>query len=449
MQLIASSQLTVVIGLGVTGLSAARFLRKQGVRFIVMDSRQMPPNIDKFNAEFPDVKLFLGDLDEALLLNASEIVVSPGMSLQIPVLKKAADAGIAIVGDIELFAREVTKPVIAITGSNAKSTVTTLVGEMAVATGLNPAVGGNLGVPVLDLLDDDSIDIYVLELSSFQLETTYSLKAKVATVLNVSLDHMDRYASLAEYHQAKQRIYRYAEQVLINRQDVLTHPPLAKDAVVSSFGNDRPDRNAFGLMNVEGEMHLAYQFQALLPVNQLLIKGKHNAVNALAALGLGMAAGFDVPCMLNALTTYKGLAHRCEYIATINQVTYINDSKATNVGATLAAIEGFASEAKNIVLIAGGDGKEANFSPLQTAIKKYVHTVVLIGQDAEKIETILGDVVTCVHAASLSAAVNTAHATAQAEDVVLLSPACASFDMFTGFEDRGQQFATLVEGLAA
>ncbi len=448
MQLIASSQFTVIIGLGITGMSAARYLKRKNHTFMVMDSRESPPNLELFKEEFPDVPLALGDLSLSTLLRASEIVISPGMSLQIPELQAATEAGISIVGDIELFAREVTCPVIAITGSNAKSTVTSLVGEMAVAAGFRPAVGGNIGVPVLDLLLDENVDIFVLELSSFQLETTCSLKAKVATVLNVSLDHMDRYDSLPSYHQAKQRIYRYAEQILINRQDVLTHPPLAKDAVVFSFGNDRPDMNGFGLMPSQGEMYLAHQFTPLMPVSELLIKGKHNAVNALAALALGAAAGFDFTSMLATLKTYKGLAHRCEFIKSINGVNYINDSKATNVGATLAAIEGFAAD-KNIVLIAGGDGKGADFMPLKNAMQKHVRCVVLIGRDADKIQAVANDVTDHQYADTLLDAVHTAHARAKEGDVVLLSPACASFDMFSGFEDRGEQFAACVERLSA
>jgi UDP-N-acetylmuramoylalanine--D-glutamate ligase len=448
MQLIASSQLTVIIGLGITGMSAARYLKRKNHIFMVMDSRESPPNVEVFKAEFPDISLVLGGLDLATLLSASEIVISPGMSMQIPELQAATEAGVSIVGDIELFAREVTCPVIAITGSNAKSTVTSLVGEMAIAAGFTPAVGGNIGVPVLDLLDDDSVDIFVLELSSFQLETTYSLKAKVATVLNVSLDHMDRYESLPSYHQAKQRIYRYAEKILINRQDVLTHPPLAKDATVSSFGDDRPDMNSFGLTLSQGEMYLAYQFTPLMPVSELLIKGKHNAVNALAALALGAAAGFEFAPMLATLRAYKGLSHRCEWIRTINHSDYINDSKATNVGATLAAIKGFATE-NNIILIAGGDGKGADFSPLKNAIQQHVRVVILIGRDADSIHAVANDVSECRYVETLDDAVNTAHAYAKAGDVVLLSPACASFDMFTGFEDRGEQFAACVERISA
>lgn len=456
MNLIASSQLTVIIGLGVTGLSAARFLQKTNVNFIVMDSRENPPNKETFINEFPDVRLITSALDSHILLHASEIVISPGMSLKTPELQRAIQAGIPVIGDIELFARVVNKPIIAITGSNAKSTVTTLVGEMTVAAGLTPAVGGNLGVPVLDLLleckNDDTVDIFILELSSFQLETTFSLKAKVATVLNVSVDHMDRYDSLASYHKAKQRIYLNAEQLVVNRQDFLTQPPLSQDAVVWSFGDNRPDLKAFGLITSDGEQYLAYQFKKLMPVSELKIKGKHNAVNALSALALGFAAGFEMDAMLSALKQFKGLEHRCECVTTHHHVAYINDSKATNVGATIAAINGFASESsaeqKQIILIAGGDAKDADFSTLAPIIQKHVRLLVLIGQDADCIADAVLEIEPAADiqkVSSLVEAVATAKQAALSGDVVLLSPACASFDMFSGFEDRGQQFIAAVK----
>jgi UDP-N-acetylmuramoylalanine--D-glutamate ligase len=460
MNIIATSKLIIVIGLGMTGLSVARYLHKNEQRFVVLDSREIPPNLELFQKEFPDTPLHLGRLDETLLCRASEIVISPGMSLKTPELQCAIAAGIPIIGDIELFARAVTQPVIAITGSNAKSTVTTLVGEMAESCGLTPAVGGNVGVPVLDLLENTSVDIFVLELSSFQLETTRSLKPVAATVLNVSLDHMDRYASLAEYHQVKQRIYRHAKSVVINRQDVLTQPPLAKEATVISFGSDSSDMRSFGLLQQQDETFLSYKFAPLLSTDDMQIKGRHNHVNALAALALGVAAGFDMQGMLAALKTFNGLPHRCEFIATINDVSYINDSKATNVGATLAAIEGFSLKArtnragehgasKNIVLIAGGDGKDADFLPLVNAVKHSVKTVVLIGQDAEKLYDVLHHVVPCVKVDSLIEAVKQASNSTEKNDVVLLSPACASFDMFSGFEDRGRQFSVAVQALVA
>jgi len=448
MNIIATSQLTVVIGLGMTGLSVARFLQKNKQRFVMMDSREAPPNLELFKQEFSDIDLYLGELDEVLLCRASEIVVSPGLSLRTPALRNAIAAGVSVVGDIELFARAVTQPVIAITGSNAKSTVTTLVGEMAEACGLSVAVGGNLGVPVLELVDKQNVDIFVLELSSFQLEATSSLRPVAATVLNISHDHMDRYESLAEYHQVKQRIYRHAETVVINRQDALTQPPLSKNAKVISFGNGSSDMKNVGFMKQGEEVCLSYQFKPLLAVDELPIKGRHNHLNALAALALGIAAGFNMQGMLAALKSYKGLPHRCEYIATINGAICINDSKATNVGATVAALEGFAGE-KNIILLAGGDGKGADFSPLVNTVTENVKLVILIGRDADKLYAVLNAAVNCIYQDTLISATQCAMQHAEEGDVVLLSPACASFDMFTGFEDRGRQFSQAVQELTA
>lgn len=449
MSLIATSQLTVIIGLGVTGLSAARFLQQKNKRFLVMDSRENPPNFEMFKQEFPGVTCILGHLDEDVLSSAEEIVISPGMSLKTPELQKVIELGIAVIGDIELFARYVNKPVIAITGSNAKSTVTTLVGEMAESCGLKVAVGGNIGVPVLELINDTAVDLFVLELSSFQLETTYSLKPQVATVLNISEDHMDRYDSLMDYYRAKQRIYHNADNLVVNRQDPLTKPPLANDRQVWSFGNNNSDRYGFGLKQEGEQWFLTYEFTSLINVDELLIKGKHNYVNALSALAIGKAAGFEFEGMLSALRAFKGLPHRCEYVGTVNNVVYINDSKATNVGATLAALEGFGEEPANIYLIAGGESKGADFSPLKSVVVKVVKAVVLIGVDAELIQQSLSENTTYYHAATMSEAVKIAADHAQLNDIVLLSPACASFDMFSGFEDRGNSFKQSIQELAA
>ena len=450
MQIIASSQLIIIIGLGVTGMSAARFLAKRSIRFVMMDSRENPPNYEQFCQEFPNIKCITGCLDQELLVKADEIIVSPGVNLQTPELTVAVDAGVSIIGDIELFARYVTKPVIAITGSNAKSTVTTLVGEMAKAQGYSVGVGGNLGVPVLDMLEGDSFDYFVLELSSFQLESTFSLSPKVATILNISEDHLDRHGSLQAYHQAKQRIYRHAENIVINRQDVLTQPPIANNVTVWSFGNDKPDVKGFGLVKEKQQYHLYYQFTQVAPANELNVKGKHNYMNALAALAIGTAAEFDLTVMIEVLKAFRGLPHRCEYIKTVDHVVYINDSKATNVGATLAAIDGFADEnKKNIVLIAGGQGKGADFSILKSAVKKAVHHVILIGEDAGKLALALGGITEVVNKATLREAVSAAKDYASPGDIVLLSPACASFDMFSGFAQRGEQFAALVQEVAA
>jgi len=448
MTLIATSQLTIIVGLGMTGLSAARYLTRRGTRFIAMDSRETPPDLVEFKQLFPDVSLSLGKLDQTLLMQASEIVLSPGMSVKTPEIAAAMQVGVSVIGDIELFARDVNVPVIAITGSNAKTTVTTLVGQMAKDAGIKTAVAGNIGRPVLDLLEE-RFDLFVLELSSFQLETTHSLKAQVATVLNVSLDHMDRYNSLAEYHRAKQKIYFGAEMVVVNRADTLTQPPLADGVKRLSFGLDKPDRNDFGLIVKEGQEFLSYEFQALIEVSNLQLRGRHNVANCLSALALGYAASLPMDSMLKTLHQFSGLPHRCQLVASINQVDYINDSKATNVGATLAALDGFVGKTPSIILIAGGDGKDADFSDLRVAIKKAVSLLILIGRDASKIADIVKGDVKIIHADSLSKAVDIAKKNAQAGETVLLSPACASFDMFSGYEDRGHQFISAVTGEAA
>lgn len=450
MTLIATSQLTIVVGLGVTGLSAARFLQRQGVRFVAMDSRGEPPGLSEFKAKFPDISLHLGALDETLLSQASEIILSPGISVKTPEIVAAITAGASVIGDVELFAREADKPIVAITGSNAKTTVTTLVGQMARDAGVSVGVGGNIGTPVLDLINDD-IELYVLELSSFQLETTHTLKAKVASVLNITEDHMDRYDSLADYYRAKQRIYFGSENTVINRADVLTQPPLGQGVTCLSFGLDKPDRHGFGIIDRDGDSQLAHEFSPLMSVKDLKLRGSHNVANGLSALAIGFAAGLPLASMLSTLKQFEGLPHRCQWVATIAGVDYINDSKATNVGAALAAIHGFANRegSKNIILIAGGDGKGADFSPLKEAVQRSVSLLILMGRDADKIETAIGTSDKIAHVENLQQAVDLAKERVSENDTVLLSPACASFDMFSGYEDRGNQFIAAVKQVVA
>jgi UDP-N-acetylmuramoylalanine--D-glutamate ligase len=350
-------------------------------------------------------------------------------------------------GDIDLFARYAKAPIVAITGSNAKSTVTTLVGEMAVAAGKKVAVGGNLGTPALDLLSDD-VELYVMELSSFQLETTDQLNAEVATCLNLSEDHMDRYADLPAYHLAKHRIFRGARQVVVNRDDALSRPLVADQLPCWYFGLGKPDFKRFGLLEENGEKHLAFQFDTLLPVRELKIRGAHNQSNALAALALGHAVGLPMEAMLATLRQFAGLAHRCQWVGERQAVSYYDDSKATNVGAALAAIEGLGADiAGKLVLIAGGDGKGADFSALKAPVGRFCRAVVLLGRDAELLADALGDAAPLIRVKTLEEAVARAAELAEAGDAVLLSPACASLDMFKNFEERGRLFAQAVEGL--
>jgi UDP-N-acetylmuramoylalanine--D-glutamate ligase len=444
-QLIASSKLKVVVGIGATGLSVARHLSQMGERFVMLDTRLQPPCLEQLNAELPEVPVALGELAMDSFDGADEVVLSPGLSRQNPAVQSALKSGISVISDIELFARAANAPIVAITGSNGKSTVTTLLGEMCVTAGVAAGVGGNLGVPALALLDE-ATELYVLELSSFQLESVYGLNAEVATVLNISPDHMDRYGSLLDYHQAKHRIFNGVRQVVVNREDKLSVPLVSDTVKQWSFGLDKPDFGGFGLLDQDGEPWLSYQFEQLMPEAELGIKGRHNTRNALAALALGSAIGLPMAEMLVVLRQFQGLPHRCQTVKNLAGVTYINDSKATNVGATLAAITGLAGE-NNLVLIAGGEGKGQDFAPLANAMAGQVKQLVLLGEDAAVIDDAVGGRVPTVFATSLQSAVEAAQQVVEAGDVVLLSPACASFDMFSSFEDRGEQFAKVVGGL--
>ncbi|MDD1015277.1 UDP-N-acetylmuramoyl-L-alanine--D-glutamate ligase [Pseudomonas rubra] len=448
MSLIASDHFRIVVGLGKSGMSLVRFLANRGVAFAVADTRENPPELDTLRRDFPQVEVRCGELDVEFLCRADELYVSPGLALATPALQQAAARDVKLSGDIELFARNAKAPIIAISGSNAKSTVTTLVGEMAAAAGKRVAVGGNLGTPALDLLSDD-IELYVMELSSFQLETTDQLNAEVATVLNVSEDHMDRYSGLPAYHLAKHRIFRGARQVVVNRQDALSRPLLSEGQPVWTFGLNAPDFKAFGLREEGGEKYLSFEFQHLMPVRELKIRGAHNQSNALAALALGHAVGLPMDAMLSSLRTFSGLAHRCQWLRERNGVNWYDDSKATNVGAALAAIEGLGADIDGkLVLVAGGDGKGADFAALKAPVAANCRAVVLLGRDAERLAETFGDSVPLIRVATLDEAVQVCAEQAQPGDAVLLSPACASLDMFKNFEERGRLFAQAVGGLA-
>ena len=448
MSLIASDHFRIVVGLGKSGMSLVRFLASRGIAFAVADTRACPPELETLRRDYPTVDVRCGELDVEFLCRADELYVSPGLALATPALQAAAARGVRLSGDIELFARHAKAPIVAITGSNAKSTVTTLVGEMAAQAGKRVAVGGNLGTPALDLLGDD-VELYVLELSSFQLETTDQLDAEVATVLNISEDHMDRYSGLPAYHLAKHRVFRGARQVVVNRQDALSRPLPVEGQPCWTFGLNAPDFKAFGLREVEGEKHLAFEFQPLMPVRELKVRGAHNQSNALAALALGHAVGLPFAPMLEALRAFTGLAHRCQWVRERESVNWYDDSKATNVGAALAAIEGLGADIDGrLVLIAGGDGKGADFSALRGPVARHCRAVVLLGRDADRLAEALGDEVVQVRVTTLEEAVQRSAALARPGDAVLLSPACASLDMFRNFEERGRLFAQAVGALA-
>jgi UDP-N-acetylmuramoylalanine--D-glutamate ligase len=445
----------LVLGLGDTGLSVLRWLYRQGALLSVADTRKNPPGVAKLHAELPGVKLHMGAFTEAVFNLAEIIVISPGVPVAEPMVQAAIKRGVPVLGDVELFAqyKPSSAKVIAITGSNGKSTVTTLVGEMCKAAGLKTVVAGNIGLPVLDTLIGDEPDVYVLELSSFQLETTSSLNADAATVLNISEDHMDRYHGLDDYAKAKARVFFGRGVQVLNRQDVWSMGMALQGRAVMTFGLDEASSGSdFGLAIQVGLTQLMRGSKALLATTEMKIAGLHNAANALAAMALCEVIGVPQSAMIKALGEYKGLPHRVEWVADIGHVAFYDDSKGTNVGATYAALQGLVSpnDSKKIVLIVGGDGKGQDFSPLKEIVAKNARAVVLIGRDAGQIETALnGTKVALMKADSLEAAVKAAYGLAKAGDAVLLSPACASFDMFRNYVHRAEVFVQSVKGLAA
>ncbi|HCK80280.1 MAG TPA: UDP-N-acetylmuramoyl-L-alanine--D-glutamate ligase [Candidatus Competibacteraceae bacterium] len=444
---------TLVVGLGKSGLSAVRALVALDAAVAVADSRLDPPGLAALRAEFPAVPLHLGEFDPTLLAKAARLLVSPGVAVATPAIAAAAAQGVPIWGDIELLARLTRVPVAAITGSNGKSTVTTLLGEMAQRAAMAAAVGGNLGTPALELwlAQEKGADAakplaaYVLELSSFQLETTSSLNARVATVLNISPDHMDRYDTLDDYIAAKRRIFRGGGVMVLNADDPTVAAMAEPGRQIVRFTLAEPNEGDFGLRQRAGETWLGRGAEPWIAASELKIGGEHNLANALAALALGHALGLPREAMLAALREFAGLAHRTTLVLERAGVRWYDDSKGTNVGATVAAVRGLPGQ---VVLIAGGDGKGQDFSPLREALADKARSVVLIGRDAPLIAAALGDSVPLQRAADMEQAVRQAARCARAGDSVLLSPACASFDMFSGYEERGAVFAAAVRRLA-
>ncbi|MDG9771525.1 UDP-N-acetylmuramoyl-L-alanine--D-glutamate ligase [Klebsiella michiganensis] len=428
----------VIIGLGMTGLSCVDFFMARGVTPRVMDTRVAPAGLDKLPEA---VERYVGGLNEDWLLTVDLIVASPGIALAHPSLSAAADAGVEIVGDIELFCREAQAPIIAITGSNGKSTVTSLVGEMAKAAGLNVGVGGNIGLPALMLLDPER-ELYVLELSSFQLETTSSLRAAAATILNVTEDHMDRYPlGLQQYRAAKLRVYENARACIVNADDALTMPVRGADDRCISFGVDVGD---YHLNRQQGETWLRVKGEKVLNVKEMKISGQHNYSNALAALALADAAGLPRASSLKALTTFTGLAHRFQLVLERNGVRWINDSKATNVGSTEAALNGLHLDG-TLYLLLGGDGKSADFTPLSRYLTGDNVRLYCFGRDGAQLAALRPDV--AVQTETMEQAMRQIAPQVVAGDMVLLSPACASLDQFKNFEQRGDIFARLAKEL--
>jgi UDP-N-acetylmuramoylalanine--D-glutamate ligase len=446
MQAVARQQAKVIVGLGKTGLSYVRYLARQNEKFTVVDSREHPPGLKELTQNFPEVKVELGAFNAKTFLNASELLVSPGVDLREPVLAQAIGQGVPVTGDINIFAQTVSSPIIAITGSNAKSTVVSLVGAMAEKAGVNAVVAGNIGKPVLDLLAETAAELYVLELSSFQLETTSKLGAEVACVLNVTTDHMDRYDSIQDYYAAKHRIFQACRQAVVNRDDPLSKPLLPASVKQWTYGLEAGDFNEFGLIEDRGELYLAFNRQALMPAREVKLSGRHNLSNALAALAIGHAVGLEMPAMLQTLKEFAGLPHRCQWVSDIAGVSYYNDSKGTNVGACNAALRGL-GQSNNVILLAGGQGKGADFSDLGEALSTHGKLLIVFGEDADLIAAALQKVITTEKVGSLEAAVKLASEHSETGDIVLLSPACASFDMFENYEKRGEAFMAAVEAL--
>ena len=446
--LIQRGGLKVVAGLGISGVSAVNFLHEKGYRVAVTDSRAIPPGHDQIPA---DVQTSFGQFDQDLLLSAEEIIISPGLDPKLPEIQAAIAKGIPVISEIQVLRRATDKPIMAITGSNAKSTVTTLIGLMAENAGKKVAVGGNLGRPALDLTKDDP-ELYILELSSFQLETTSNLNAEVAVVLNLSEDHLDRHGDMMGYHTAKHRIFQGVKKVVHNRDDSLTRPLVPDATPMQSFGLNAPDMNQYGVLReTDGTMWLARGRERLLKSSDMYMQGTHNVANALACLALGEAIDLPLESMLETLKTFKGLEHRCEFVKDVNGVRYYNDSKGTNIGATLAALDGLGAAIEvqqgKVAIILGGQGKGQDFTALRESLSKFAKVAVLIGEDRPVIEKAIEGTTTLLHAESLAEAVALCQQNTQPNDVVLLSPACASFDMFSGYPQRGHQFVALVNEL--
>ena len=449
---------TVIVGLGTTGLSVARFLHEQDREYAVVDSRLAPPCVDELFSLDNDTIHHFGDFDTSLINNAKQIIVNPGISIATPEIAFAQASGVEVLGDIELFCRALqesknqlaSKPVIAITGSNGKTTVTTLLDLMAKESGLKVATGGNIGTPALDLLSTKGIDLFVLELSSYQLETTPSLKTLAAVILNLSEDHLDRYNDDIElYAEAKSLIYKNCQHLIYNREDRYSSrfANAATNAkIMISFGLDKPAAGHFGLTIKNDVEWLVKGEKLLLPVSEVKQVGRHNLANSLAALALGEIAGLRMSAMLDVLRKFSGMEHRTQWLSELNQINFYNDSKGTNVGATLSALSGLSGKT---VLIAGGQGKGADFLPLRDVIKEKARAVVLIGEDADKIAEIIDDTAPYMFADSMQMAVNSAYEICNKEegDNVLLSPACASFDMYENYIKRGDAFIESVKNL--
>jgi len=428
----------LVVGLGETGFSVAKFLHQQGIPFAVIDSRDKPPLNDSLLADYPDTPVFTGGFDEAAFNVATHLIVSPGVSLQEQSIQKALFSGAKLVSDIDLFACCTKKPIVAITGSNGKSTVTTMLGAMGQASGVKTAIGGNLGIPALDLIDD-SVELYVIELSSFQLERVSILNARVATVLNISADHLDRHDGIKGYAQEKQKVFSGDGVMVLNADDPIVKEMEIEGRETVYFSIQK--NKGFHLQNQQGDNYLMNNELPLMRQQDLPLEGSHNVANALAALAIGSVLGLNVEAMCKALQKFSGLNHRMQRVAKVKGATWVNDSKATNIGACVAALQGYENK---VILIAGGDAKGADMQELIPAIKANAKSVVLMGKDAGLIEAAINGSVPTYKVESVQHAVQLAATLIEEGDNVLLSPACASIDQYKNYQDRGDKFTAAV-----
>ena len=434
--------LYLVIGLGETGFSCIKYLRAKNIPVMVADTRDNPPHLADCRAQFPEVEIHLGKFSDAVFSTATTLVVSPGISLEEPCIKKATENNIPIVGDIELFVRDAKAPIVAITGSNGKTTLTTLMGQLINDAGKKAVVCGNIGTPVLDVLTQEIPDFYVLELSSFQLETTYSLRAKVAVLTNLSPDHMDRYETLDDYLAAKQRVFLHCDYAVVNADEkntweklIFEHPPL-------EITLEKPSEKQWGIL----EGCLAHGKEKLLPISDLLLQERFNNQNFLVALAMGSVLRLSMDSMLATLRNFAGLPHRCQRVKTNDDIVWINDSKGTNPGAVIAAIESVYHQyhPKKIIVIAGGDGKGVDFSILKAPVKTYVSDLIVLGKDAELLQIALQECATVTRVNTVREAVAFAKTIAEKKDAVLLSPACSSLDQYKSYAERGNDFVKAV-----
>ena len=441
---IATDRFRLVIGLGETGWSVVRYLAQNQLPFAVADTRRNPPYASSLQQQLPKVSCSLGYVDEKLMQYADEIILSPGISQNEDFVLKAKALGKPIISDIALFLRSVSEPVIAVSGSNGKSTVTSLLAQMAARQGLATATGGNLGTPVLDLIRKD-VTVYILELSSFQLELTHQLAAKVACLINVTPDHEERYERFQDYYHAKQKIFEKCEAAVYNKSDKLTLPLFApQKGGTAAVGLGPPDIGEWGILTKSGEEHLAAGVEFLMPAKDVGLAGKHNLINVLMALAVASKANWSISHCLEVVREFRGLPHRCERVGRIRGVDYVNDSKATNPAATRAALDGLAGDYKHIHILLGGKSKQADFTPIRQSLEHINATAYLMGEEAGRLSQSLGVKTHIEICADMTDAFLRSSQNANSGDLVLLSPSCASFDMYDNFAARGDHFRSMV-----